>query len=54
MGYVAGVDVSKERLHLAVRTPEGEWAVEHQSVANAETGFQALVDHLPRTEGPYS
>jgi transposase len=51
MDYTAGVDVSKDRLHLAVRASDGEWVVEHQSFANAETGFQALVECLPRTEG---
>jgi len=45
--WYAGVDVSKQHLHLSIRTEESEGPIQTVSVQNTDEGWAKLIDHLP-------
>lgn len=47
MSFVAGVDVSKDALQVAICSSSGEWLLQGQSVPNNAEGFQQLRQLLP-------
>lgn len=47
MGWLAGVDVSKEQLHVALRVEGREGVVDSFTVPNTEGGWETLRDRLP-------